>query len=167
MKILGDLNFLNQADDSPQTTGEQQPHAEPVPQPELVTEGEEAGALVQPVVGELVAVFEPWSPETGRSANLIDLAFDSEGSLYVACAEEGRIWKVGVPDPENVFDGVDQGPNPTSNRPYLDLADFTGNARARVGNLVFDEQDRLYVCSGNYDSGTPLAGVIYRAVLGD
>ncbi|MCZ6598370.1 MAG: hypothetical protein O7B99_12080, partial [Planctomycetota bacterium] len=68
---------------------------------------ENDGSLVEPKIGELIAVFEPWSPEENRSANLIDLTFDSKGRLFVSCAQEGRIWNVGVPDPESVFDGVD------------------------------------------------------------
>ncbi|MCZ6597626.1 MAG: hypothetical protein O7B99_08315, partial [Planctomycetota bacterium] len=126
---------------------------------------ENDGSLVEPKIGELIAVFEPWSPEENRSANLIDLTFDSKGRLFVSCAQEGRIWNVGVPDPESVFDGVDHAQEPTWNRPYVDLKQLTSNPRARVGNIAFDEEDRLYVCSGNYDSGTALAGVIYRAVF--
>ncbi|HED66377.1 MAG TPA: hypothetical protein ENJ09_12590 [Planctomycetes bacterium] len=125
---------------------------------------EETGKLVEPVVGELVAVFEPWDPESGRSANLIDIAFSSKGELFVSCASNGRVWNIGIPDPENVFDGVDVGDNPTRNRPFLDLPSMTANPRARCGNITFDEEDRVYLCSGNYDSGTRLAGVIYRAV---
>jgi len=115
-------------------------------------------------VGELIAVFEPWNPETKRSANLIDMAFDAGGRLYVACAQQGRVWNVGRPDPGHVFDGVDVGDSPTANQPYVDLRQLTSNPRARVGNIAFDEDDRLYICSGNYDSGTELAGVVYRAV---
>lgn len=125
---------------------------------------EEDGTLVRPAVGELIAVFEPWDAERRRSANLIDLAFDSRGQLHVACAQEGRVWNVGVPDPERVFDGVDVGESPTANRPYLDLREQLANPRARCGNITFDERDRLYVCSGNYDSGTTIAGVVYRAL---
>lgn len=124
-----------------------------------------SGALVRPIVGELVAVFEPWSSETSRSANIVDLAFNSRAELFVSCAQEGRVWNVGVPDPSNVYDGVDQGATPTGNLPFLDLRRITGNPKAKVGNITFDPQDRLYVCSGNYDSGTSLAGVIYRALL--
>jgi len=120
------------------------------------------GRLKMPLIGELIAVFEPWDQATGRSANLIDLAFNSSGELFASCASEGRIWNLGIPDPDSVFDGVDTGAHPTSNRPFVDLAAVTGNPRARCGNIVFDDQDRLYLCSGNYDSGTPIAGVIYR-----
>jgi len=120
------------------------------------------GELVQPIVGELVAVFEPWDSERGRSGNLIDIAFNSRGELHAALANHGRIWNIGRPDPESVFDGVDVGDNPTTNVPYVDLPALTGNPRSRCGNITFDEDDALYLCSGNYDSGTELAGVVYR-----
>ena len=123
---------------------------------------DERGAVLPNPVAELVAVFEPWSDETGRSANLIDLAFGPDDELYVACAENGRIWNIGKPDPSRVFNGVDVGDNPTQNMPYVDLPKITSNPRARCGNITFDEQGRLYICSGNYDSGTRIAGVIYR-----
>jgi len=113
--------------------------------------------------GELIAVFNPWDTEAGASANLIDLRFNSRGELFVSCAERGRVWNIGIPDPSQPFDGVDVADVPTANRPFLDLRVLTDNPKARVGNIAFDEEDRLFVCSGNYDSGTDIAGVIYRA----
>ena len=121
------------------------------------------GDIVDPETAELIAVFEPWSSTTRRSANLIDLAFDRKGDLFAACAEQGRVWKIGRPDPTRVFDGVDVGENPTKNQPWLDLRALTGKAKARVGNIVFDDAGRLFVCSGNYATGTRMAGVIFRA----
>ena len=122
------------------------------------------GDLVRPLRGELIARFQPYDPEARKSGNLIDLQFNSKGELFVSCATRGRVWNIGRPDPEHVFDGNDaREAIPTTNRPYLDLPALTGVPKARVGNIVFDDQDRLYVCSGNYDSGTRLAGVIYRA----
>ena len=124
----------------------------------------EDGDLQRPIQGELIAVFEAWDPAARRSGNLIDMAFNSRGELFVACAEAGRVWKVGIPDPDLIFDGHDaRRTGSTRALPYLDLPTLTGNPIARVGNIVFDEQDRLYVCSGNYDTSNDLAGVIYRA----
>jgi len=120
------------------------------------------GAVPEGAVAELVAVFEPWNDASGRSANLIDLAFGPGGELYVSCAENGRIWNIGQPDPSQVFNGIDVGQNPTANQPFVDLPAITSNPRARCGNITFDAEGRLYMCSGNYDSGTELAGVIYR-----
>lgn len=125
---------------------------------------EDDGALVEPAVGELIAVFEPWDAERGRSANLIDMAFNSRGELFVSCSQEGRVWKVGRPDPVRPFYGNDQGPRPTSAPPFLDLAELTGK-RTSIGNILFDPEDRLYICAGTYDTNSSqIAGVIYRAV---
>ena len=124
-----------------------------------------SGDLVKPVTAELIAEFQPYDARTRKSANLIDMRFNSKGELFVSCASKGRVWKIGVPDPGRVFDGNDaRAGSPTPNQPYLDLPLLTGNPKARVGNIAFDDRDRLYVCSGNYDSGTRIAGVIYRAV---
>ena len=124
------------------------------------------GALAQPVVGELVAVFEPWSRKKRRSANLIDLAFNSAGELFVSCAKEARIWRVGVPDPERPFYGDDQSARPTTAPPYVDIRKWTGKT-AGCGNLAFDSHDRLYFCVGNYDHGNTLAGAVYRTTTID
>lgn len=119
------------------------------------------GDLIRPVVAELIAVFEPWDPVRRRSANLIDLAFDGSGALYVSCAKEGRIWKIGVPDPERPFYGNDRSARPTTAPPWVDLRRVTGRPTA-CGNLLVDPRDRVYVCVGNYDRDPQLAGAIYR-----
>ncbi|MFQ5505603.1 MAG: hypothetical protein ACE5F1_12515 [Planctomycetota bacterium] len=120
------------------------------------------GRILEPAVGELIAVFEPWDAERKRSANLIDIAFNGSGELFVSCAKEGRIWRVGRPDPERVFNGNDQGARPTSAAPYIDLRRYTGK-KTGCGNILFDDRDRLYICVGNYDAGPTLAGAVYRA----
>ena len=33
-----------------------------------------------------------------------------------------------------------------------------------VAGIVFDAEGNLYLCSGNYENGTRIAGVVYRAV---
>jgi len=114
----------------------------------------------------LCAVFEPWDPETKRSANLIDMDFDSRGRLYVACAKSGRIWCIGVPDPSRPFYGNDRGTRKPSAPPFLDLAVLTGK-KTSCANICFDPEDRLYICAGNYDTASAkIAGVIYRALPG-
>ena len=115
------------------------------------------GDVKQPLVGEAVAQFEPYDADKRHSADLMDLAFNSKGELFVACASSGRVWKIGVPDPDRVFDGRDD--LGTKNQPFVDLRALTDNPKAKCGNIVFDEQDHLYICSGNYDSGTRIAGV--------
>ena len=125
---------------------------------------DERGELVQPPVAELVALFTPWDPQVRRSTNLIDMAFNAEGELFVSCSSNGLIWKVGHPDPSHPFRGDTRDGRRISAEPYLELTEHTGRAGG-VGNIVFDEEGRLYFCSGNYDTdSTTLAGVIYRAV---
>jgi len=124
---------------------------------------DETGDLARPAVGELIAVFDPYRPGA-KSANLVDLAFDRSGALHASCATAGVVWRIGRPDPARVFNGMLAGEHASANRPYVSLAELCGTPKASTGNILFDEQDRLYVCSGNYDSGTDLAGVIYRAV---
>ncbi len=122
------------------------------------------GDLAKPTQGELVAVFEPWSSEAQRSANLIDIAFNSRGELFVSCSKEGRIWRVGVPDPQRPFFGNDQVERRTSAPPYADLRALTGK-KTSCGNILFDDEDRLYLCAGNYDTASDqIAGVVYRLV---
>ncbi len=118
------------------------------------------GALQRPLVGELVARFDPYDPVTGRSHDLMDIAFNSRGELFVSTARIGSVWNIGVPDPRRPFDGR----TGTTQQPYVNLRELTGNPRAKTGNITFDGQDRLYMCSGNYDAGNEIAGVIYRVV---
>ena len=124
---------------------------------------DKTGDLAPAPVAEMIAEFQPLDSKTRKSANLIDMKFNRQGELFVACASKGLVWNIGRPHPDHVYDGNDARPGrPTTNRPHVDLRALTFNPRARVGNIAFDDQDRLYICSGNYDSGTNLAGVIYR-----
>jgi hypothetical protein len=123
----------------------------------------EDGSLAEPVVGDLLALFDPYDPEAGVSADLMDMAFNSDDELFVVTAASGRIWNLGAPDGTTLFDGRAG----TTEQPYADLRALTGNNRTRCGNIAFDDLDGLYVCSGNYDDGAyseapKTAGVIYR-----
>lgn len=127
---------------------------------------DERGALKPGEPGELLAVFEPWNGTQRVSADLMDMLFGPGGELYVVCSRKGRIWNLGVPDGSRVLDGRWA----SSAQPWLDLPKLSGTAKARTGNIAFDDQDRLYLCSGNYDASQPkegykagLPGVIYRA----
>ncbi|MGE3164650.1 MAG: hypothetical protein AB7O52_07080 [Planctomycetota bacterium] len=117
-----------------------------------------SGDLAEPLVGERVAQFEPYDPATGKSADLMDMAFNSRGELFVSIARHGQIWNIGRPDPDRVF-------RPGSGTPYVDLQGLTDNPDAKSGNIEFDREDRLYICCGNDDVGPDarIAGVIYRA----
>lgn len=126
---------------------------------------DERGGIADPDHADLIAVFEPWDKDKGRSANLIDLAFNSRGELFVSCATEGRIWRIGKPDPARPFYGNDQTDRPTTAPPYVDLRALTGKESIGCGNIVFDARDRLYICSGTSDTASQtLRGVVYRAV---
>ena len=122
------------------------------------------GNLVQPVVGELIAEFEPWTAESKRSADIWDMALDPAGNLYVSCARAGRVWKV-VPDPLVPFDGNDHRKEPkTPNKPYLDGPALTGAKNARISNLAFDSEGRMIFCATFTESHTDRAGGVFRVI---
>lgn len=122
------------------------------------------GALKPPIVGELIAEFEPFDPGAERSADIWDLELNRKGELFVSCAREGRVWRL-TPDPGRPFDGNDfRKDPPTPNKPYLDLPKITGVKGARISNLAFDEQDRLVFCATFKEAHTDRAGGIFRVV---
>lgn len=115
------------------------------------------GTLAQPVVGELLARFDPYDPQTGKSANITDMRFDSHGRLYVVSAKPSRIYRF-TPDPKRVFDARNGHATP-----WADLAALTANPHMKSENLLIDAHDRVYVTSGDgytYQAGA--AGTIYR-----
>src|SRR5690606_5144835 len=71
------------------------------------------GDIVKGAAAELIAVFEPWDPQTRRSGDLFDMAFNSRGELFVSMGRAGRIWRL-TPDPARPFYGDDRGQRPTS-----------------------------------------------------
>jgi len=117
----------------------------------------EDGGLVEPLIGQKVAQFARYDPERGGgSANIYDLAFDSEGRLYVSTGYDGAIWRF-EPDPENVFD-MTAG---YSAEPFVDLEKLVG-AKKTV-NICFDPEDNLYVtCGQKVLPDTKIRGVVYR-----
>jgi hypothetical protein len=122
------------------------------------------GALIQPIVGELIAEFEPWTPESNRSADLWDMVLDPEGNLYVSAARSGRVWRF-VPDPMHPFDGDDyRADPPTQNRPFLDARKLTGAANARISNMAFDHEGRMVFCATFTESHTDRAGGVFRVI---
>lgn len=110
-----------------------------------------AGDVVRPIAAELVAQFAPRDATSGRSDDLVDLAFGPDGTLYVATARLGRVWRVGRPEPARPFVARERAP-------WLDLRALTGDASATCGNITVDARGRVYVCAGGYDGG----GVVYR-----
>ena len=115
------------------------------------------GLPKQPIVGELLAQFDPYDPSTRHSANLTDMVFGPDGSLYVVSAQPSRIYRF-MPDPANVFDGR-TGKSPA----WADMAELTGNPKMKSENVLVDPRGRLYVTSGDaYDFQNGAGGVVYR-----
>jgi hypothetical protein len=117
------------------------------------------GRVRTPVVGEFVARFEPFDPETLKSANLTDMDFDAAGRLYVVSAKPSRVYRF-TPDPDNVFDG-------RTAAPWADLAALTNNPNMKSENLLV-AGDRLFITSGDgyaYQAGA--LGTVYRLPIRD
>lgn len=113
------------------------------------------GTLVEPKVAELVARFKPYDPQTGKSANLTDMAFDSKGRLYVISAKPSRVYRF-TPDPQNVFDAE-------KSKPWADMAALTGNPGMKSENILVDRTDRVYITAGDaYGHNAGYGGAIYR-----
>lgn len=120
------------------------------------------GQLLRPVIGELVATFDPYDPRTGKSAELTDMAFDKKGRLYVVSAQPARIFRF-TPNPDRVFDA-----RASAIAPWLDLASTTGDPRMKSENILIDEQDRLFVTSGDgYEFQAGASGTVYRITIED
>jgi len=117
--------------------------------------------------GELIAVFEPWSPETGRSGNLYDLDLDASGELFVSMGRSGKIWRI-TPDPERPFYGNDRSGRPTSAAPFLDLSALAGRPTGCNTIYVDRATGYLYISSRNNDTGAgEIHGTIYRVRIAD
>ncbi len=118
------------------------------------------GTPVKPIEPELVAKFLPYNPETGKSANLTDMDFDSKGYLYAVNAKPSRIHRF-KPDPNNIYDASDGNA-----QPWAHLANVTDNSSMKSENVYIDQHDRLFVTSGDgygYQEGA--WGTVYRIDL--
>lgn len=115
------------------------------------------GRQVRPIVGELVARFDPYDPQTRASANLTDMVFGPDGDLYVISAQPSRVYRF-RPDPRNVFDGR-AGRSPA----WADMAELTQNPKMKSENLLVDATGRVFVTSGDaYDFQYGAGGTVYR-----
>jgi hypothetical protein len=118
---------------------------------------DDAKLPVRPLEVELLALFDPYDPETKKSANLTDMTIDRLGNVYVVSAKPARIYRF-VPDPLRVLDA-----RGGKEKPYIDLASLTGNRGMKTENALVDEQGRVYVTSGDayaYQGGA--GGVVWR-----
>ena len=110
----------------------------------------------RPIQVQLVARFDPYNPDTMRSANLTDMDFDDQGRLYVVSAKPSRIFRF-KPDPENVFDARNG-----QSDPWADLATATNNPKMKSENVLYHD-GWLYVTSGDgYAWQKGAAGTVYR-----
>ena len=116
---------------------------------------------VQPIVGELVATFDPYDPASGKSANLTDMCVDDKGRVYVVSAKPSRVYRFS-PDPKHVFDGR-TGQQPA----WADMAAATANPKMKSENVLF-HNGWLYITSGDgysYQAGAD--GTVYRVRVTD
>lgn len=121
---------------------------------------DDEGLPVTPLVVELVALFDPWTRESSKSADITDMAFDSKGRLYVVSAEPARVYRF-APDPDRIYDA-----RGGRQQPWLDFAAATNNPAMKSENVLISEDDVLYLTSGDgyaYQAGA--AGVVYRVKL--
>lgn len=114
------------------------------------------------IVAELIAVFEPWDPETKRSGNLFDLTLSPGGELFVSMGTEGKVWRF-RPDPARPFYGDDHSGRTTTAAPFLDLSALSGKPTG-CNNVLVSADGYLYVSTRNNDAGEgPWRGTVYRA----
>lgn len=119
---------------------------------------EVAGAFaVDPRKAELLALFDPWIPESGRpSANLTDIALGPDGDVFVVSAHPARIFRF-APDAHHVHDF-----RSGRGQPWIDLAAATDNPQMKSENLLVADDGSVFVTSGDaYGREPGLGGAIY------
>ncbi|MEQ8820917.1 MAG: hypothetical protein RLY93_11790 [Sumerlaeia bacterium] len=119
----------------------------------------EDGLPVQPMEAEIVAYFDPFDPETFKSADITDMDFDPQGRLYVVSAKPSRLYRF-VPDPASPFDA-----RGGAEEPWADMATLTGNQKMKSENVMVHD-GWAYVTSGDgytYQKGA--AGTVYRVPI--
>jgi len=118
-----------------------------------------AGSLApeEPLIVDLVGLVDPYDPNTKKSANLTDMSFGPDGSLYFISASPARCYRFN-PDPKNICDF-----RAGRVKPYVDLAELTKNPKMKSENLLVDKEGKLYITSGDaysYHAGS--GGVVWR-----
>jgi len=116
---------------------------------------------LEPAPAELVALFDPYDPATGQSADITDMGFDEQGRLYAVSAKPARVYRF-TPDPRRVFDA-----RAGRARPWADLAAATANPAMKSENLL-PHNGWVYVTSGDgygYQAGAH--GTVYRIRIDD
>jgi hypothetical protein len=110
---------------------------------------------VQPIVGQLVAMFDPYDPRTRRSANLTDMDFDDQGRLYVISAHPSRVYRF-TPRPTEVFDARGAG-----REPWLDLATHLRQPGLKSENILLVGND-VYITAADTYGESDAISAIYR-----
>lgn len=121
----------------------------------------QAGELaVDPKRAELLALFDPFDPAGGKqSANLTDIDIGPDGDVYVVSAYPARIFRF-TPDPGNVHDSRTGSDVPS--RPWVNLAEVTGNPTMKSENVIVAPDGRVFVTSGDaYGHEEGLGGAIW------
>ena len=89
-------------------------------------------------------------PDCIVEPDVIDIAFNHRGELFVSGARAQTVWSVGKPT----------GGAKVFTKENAHVADLP----RRCSNIAFDQEDRLYICCNSRDDPDPsaLPGVIYR-----
>lgn len=126
---------------------------------------DETGMVLPNSPAELIAVFEPWNRETRRSGDMFDIAFSPSGEMFVSMSRNGRVWRIGKPDPARPFNANDALDRPTTAPPFVDLTPLLGK-RLTASNIAVSADNYLYVCTRANDRGEGnIFGTIYRVKL--
>jgi hypothetical protein len=117
------------------------------------------GDVVRPIVAEYLAQFDPYDNVLyGGSADIFDIAVNSKGEIFVSCNARGSAWRI-RPDPSKVMDCTKN----SKETPYVNLRKLTDHEKSTCGNMIFDPQDNLYICTGNKDvKEGKVRGAVYR-----
>lgn len=115
------------------------------------------GTPYRPIRADFIAQFEPFDPETRKSANITDIAFDTRGRLHVLTAQPARVWRF-QPSPAKPYQQDDP-----SNTPWIDMAQLTQNPKMKSENILLDAKDRLYITAADaYNPDDKTHGSVYR-----
>jgi hypothetical protein len=114
-----------------------------------------------PVRAQLIAQFQPYSPSGPPQADLTDIAFGPDGSLYVVGAKPARVWRF-FPSSREVFTATSGSPDEPA---WAELHRLTRNPKMKIESVIVDPSGNVFVTSADRHpthGDTGLAGVVYR-----
>lgn len=109
-----------------------------------------------PKKGQLIADFS-----TLDKVDIIDIAFDLIGNLYISTASLGGVWII-APNEKQPFIPSDETPN------AVDLRQLTKNDMTKCSNILIAKNNQIYICTNNHDTkvaSPDIVGVVYRATI--